>query len=198
MALLLSAMQTFVRPRDLANSKAWRMIRCTPFQVFSSSWIAISSSRARLEAAADADVEPLGVLAEHDEIHVLRPAPLQRAEPLVQQLDGAVVREQVEFEARAEKDVTSVAVVGNARIPERADEHGVELAQVIVPVRRDGHTGLQVVIGAPGQVLHVERPPEAIARRRQHLHRFRGDFLSNSVAGDYRYAHLWSLSRDRR
>ena len=43
-ALLLSAMQTFVRPRAFANANACLTIRFTPLNVFSSSWIAISSS----------------------------------------------------------------------------------------------------------------------------------------------------------
>ena len=104
-------------------------MRCTPLQVLSSSWIAISSSVPGLEAAADADVQPFGVLAEHDEVDVRRAAPLQRAEPLVEQLDRPVVDVEIELEARAEQDVARVAVVGHARIAERADEDRVELPQ---------------------------------------------------------------------
>ena len=104
------------------------MIRFTPLKVFSSSWIAISSSVPGLEAAADADVEPLGVLPEHDEVDVLRAAVLQRTEPLVEELHRPVVDVEVELEARAEQDVARVAVVGRARIAERADEDRVEAA----------------------------------------------------------------------
>ena len=86
---------------------------------------------ARLEAAADADVEPFGVLAEHDEVDVVRRAVLQRAEPLVEQPDRPVVDVEIELEARAEQDVARVAVVGHARIAERADEDGVELSRSI-------------------------------------------------------------------
>ena len=127
MALLLSAMHTLVRPRAAANSKAWRMMRCTPLQVLISSWIATSSVGAGLEAAADADVDALGVLAEHDEVDVGAAAALQRAEPVVEQLHRPVVDVEIELEAGAEQDVAGVAVVGHARVAERADEHRVEL-----------------------------------------------------------------------
>ena len=40
--------------------------------------------RARLEPAADADVDALGVLAEHDEVDVLASAVLERRQPIVQ------------------------------------------------------------------------------------------------------------------
>ena len=72
MALLLSAMHTRVSPWAAAYSKAWRMMRCTPFQVLISSWMATSSVGAGLEAPADADVDALGVLAEHHEVDVGR------------------------------------------------------------------------------------------------------------------------------
>ena len=91
---------------------------------------------ARLEAAADADVEPLGVLAKHDEVHVGRVASLQ-ADTVARasSLHRAVVHVEVELEASAEQDVARVAIVRHARIAERADEDRVELvAQHGVPV----------------------------------------------------------------
>ena len=71
MALLLSAMHTFVSPRAFANSKAWRTMRLHALagvDLFLDRDLVLG---ARLEAAADADVEPLGVLAEDDEVDVL-------------------------------------------------------------------------------------------------------------------------------
>ena len=65
-------------------------------------------------------------------------AVLERAQPLVEQLHRPVVDVEIELEARAEQDVARVAVVGHARIAERADEDRVEVvAQHVVAVRRD-------------------------------------------------------------
>ena len=84
---------------------------------------------AGLEAPADADIEPLGVLAEDDEVDVVWPAVLERTETLVEQPHRPVVDVEVELEARAEQDVARVAIVGHARIAKRADEDRVEAAQ---------------------------------------------------------------------
>ena len=81
--------------------------------------------RACLEPSADADVQPLGVLPEHDEVHVGAGPILQRAQPVVEQADGPVVDVQVELEARAQKNVARVPIVRNTGIAERADQHGV-------------------------------------------------------------------------
>ena len=56
--------------------------------------------------------------------------------------------------------------------------------QRVVAVRRDGDAGLEEVVGAPRQVLELERPPEDLADARQHLHRFGGDVFPDAVAGD--------------
>ena len=111
---------------------------------------------AGLEAAADADVHAFGVLAEHDEVDVVAAAILERAQAIVEQPHRAVVDVEIELEAGAEQDVARVAVVGDARIAERADEDRVELAQQLVAVGRQRLAGLQVVIGAPRQMLELE------------------------------------------
>ena len=74
---------------------------------------------AGLEAAADADIQPFGVLAEDDEVHVGRCASLQRAEPLVEQPDRAVVHVEVQLEAGPEQDVARVAIVRDPRVAQR-------------------------------------------------------------------------------
>ena len=71
-------------------------------------------------------------------------AALERAEPLVEQLHRPVVDVEIELEARAEQDVARVAVVGHARIAERADEDRVELPRSsVVAVRRNRDAGLR-------------------------------------------------------
>ena len=144
---------------------------------------------AGLEPAADADIEPLGVLAKDDEVDVGRAAVLERAETLVEEAHRPVVDVEVELEARAEEDVARVAIVGHARIAQRADENRVEPAQEIVAARRHRHAGLQVVVGAPRQVLEVEPPSEPLADRRQHFDGLGGDVLADAVAGDECDAH---------
>ena len=57
-------------------------------------------------------------------------------------------------------------------------------AEHVVAVGRDRDAGLEEVVGAPRQVLELERPAEHFADTRQHFHRFGGDFLADAVARD--------------
>jgi hypothetical protein len=90
-----------------------------------------------------------------------------------------------------------VAVVGHARIAERADEDRLEVvAQHLVAVGRQGLTRLQVVIGAPRQLHQVEPAAEHVAGGLQNLERFGGDVFADSVAGDDRNRHFfWPRAR---
>src|SRR5262249_37655791 len=149
--------------------------------------------RSRLEAAADADVQPFGVLAEHDEVDIGRASILQWTQTLVEQTHRAIVDVQVELEARAEQNIASMTVVGNARGAERADEHGVELVtQHRVPVRRNGDARLQIVIGAPGQDVEVEPAAEDLRNPVEDLDCFCGDLDANPVAWNDCYSHVAS------
>ena len=112
--------------------------------------------RTGLEAAADANVEALGVLAEDDEVHVGGRPVLQRTQPLVEQPDRTIVHVQVELEPRAEQDVARMAIVGHARIAERADEHRVELPEQRVAVFRNRDARREEVVGAPRQRLDLD------------------------------------------
>ena len=141
---------------------------------------------AGLEAPADADIHAFGVLAEHDEVDVLPAAILERAEAIVEQADRPVVHIEIELEAGAEQDVARVTVVGDARIAERADEDRVELAQHLVAVGGQRLAGLQVVIGAPRQMLEIEAAAERVADGLQDFHSFRRDVLADPVSGDDR------------
>ncbi len=115
MALLLSAMQSRVRPvasrvlERVAQDAVHPLVGVDLFLEGHFVW------RPGLEAAADANVQPLGVLAEHHEIHVGRRPVLQRTQTLVEQPDRPVVHVQVELEARAEQDVAGMPVVGHTR-----------------------------------------------------------------------------------
>ena len=140
------------------------------------------------------DIHAFGVLAEHDEVDVLPAAILERAQAIVEQAHRPVVHIEIELEARAEKDVAGVTVVGDARIAERADEDRVELAQHLVAVGGQRLAGLQVVIGAPRQMLEIEAAAERLADRLQDLDRFRRDVLADPVAGDDRNTILFGTA----
>src|SRR5262249_43340925 len=82
---------------------------------------------AGLEPPANADVETLRVLTKHKEVHVGRPASLQRTQPLVEESDRAIVDVEIQLEAGPEQNVASVPVVGHAGITECPDEDRIEL-----------------------------------------------------------------------
>ncbi len=86
-------------------------------RVFTSSLMATSSRRAALELPAHADVDALGVLAEDDEVDVLRAPALERDEAVAERADGADVRVEVEAEAQAEQDVAGVLEPGTRGSP---------------------------------------------------------------------------------
>src|SRR6185436_12479876 len=135
---------------------------------------------ARLEAAADTDVETFRVLAKHDEVHVSGRAILQRTESSIEQPHGTIVDVEVELEASAEQDVACVPVVRHARIAERANQNRIEGAQKIVTTRRDGLTCREVMIGAPRQVMELHA-----AKCLQHLDSLSDDLRPDAIARDY-------------
>ena len=193
MALLLSAMHTFVSPRA---RRELERVTDDPVDALAGVELLLDGDLvvgARLEASADADVEPFGVLAEHHEVDVLRLAALERAQPLVEQLHRAVVDVEVELEARAEQDVARVAVVGHAWIAERADEDGVELAQQIVAVGRDRDAGRKIMVRTPGQ-LSIQTAARTIAGRVDGVHRLSSNFFADAVAGNHCDSHRLHLT----
>ena len=135
---------------------------------------------AGLEAAAHAHIDPFGVLAEHDEVHVAARPVLQRAQPVVQQLDGPIVDVQIQLEAGAKEDVAGMAVIRHPRVPQRAHQNRVNRSERVVAAWRNRHAGLQIVVGAPRQFLEFEA-----ANGAEHLDRLRGHLAADAVAGDH-------------
>ena len=145
---------------------------------------------ASLETAADAGIDAFGVLTEHDEADVGRPAALQRAESLVEQRHRPIVHVQVERDPHAEQDVASVTVVGDAWIADGAEEDGIEVpGQLRVAIGGKGDSGGQKVIGAVRQRLDLDLPTEGISHRAQDLDDFGGDVATDAVAGNERDSH---------
>jgi hypothetical protein len=138
--------------------------------------------RAGLEAAADADVHALRVLAKDDEVDVLPAAVFQRRETIVDQADRAEVDVEIERKARAEQDVAGRAVIGHARVAKRAEQDCAELvAQHVVPVRRNGDACREEMVGAPGQRLEVECLAGNVTHGLEDLDRFGRDFLPDAI-----------------
>ena len=131
------------------------------------------------KAAARADIQAFGVLAEHDEVDVAPAAVLQRTETIVEQTDRAIVHVQIELEPRPQEDVARVAIVGHARIAERADEDRVEGAQRVVAAGWNGDAGLEVIVGAPRQRLELEA-----AEGRENGNDFGHDVPADPVPGN--------------
>ena len=164
-ALALSLMHSFLR-RPRAASNAARRMRSTPLRVLTSSLMAISSARALLEVAADAGVEALGVLAEHEHVDVRRALALERRQPLVEQPHRAQVDVEVELEAQAEQDVARVHLLGHARIAERAEQdRRVVIAQLLDRALGQRGAVAQPALGAPVELDQLERPPQRGRRR---------------------------------
>src|SRR5207237_9632176 len=144
-----------------------------------------------LEAPADADVKALGVLAEHDKVHVLRHAILKRTQPLVEQLHRPIFDVEIELEPRPEQDLARVPIVGDAGIAERADEDRIEVvAQHRVAAWRHRDAGLEKIVRSPGQVLELERAAEHLADAREHFQGFGCDLFAYPVTGDDRELHV--------
>ena len=80
-------------------------------------------------------------------------------------LTGRWLTIEIELEPGTEQDVARVPVVGYARVAQRAEEDGVELPQRVVAVRRHRNARLEIVVGAPRQVLEIETPAKGFGDR---------------------------------
>src|SRR5271165_5608311 len=82
----------------------------------------------QLEVAAHIGVHTLGVLPDDRKVDVASCDVLQRAQRSVEQAYGTDIGVKVHLEAHAQQDFFGVDVGGHARIAQRADEDGVEIA----------------------------------------------------------------------
>src|SRR5262249_15931268 len=80
-----------------------------------------------LEVSAHKAVEPLGVFANDHEIHVPRAPAFQRAQPVVEHLDGPEVYVEVEPGPDPEQDIGGVLVIGNSWVTKRSGQDGIIL-----------------------------------------------------------------------
>ena len=112
---------------------------------------------ALLEEAADADVEPLGVLAKDDQADVAFGAVAKRGQTIVEQFHRPGVDVEIELEAQAQQNVGGVLIDGHARVAQRAEEDGVEF----IAKHFDGAGGQrdafpEVLVGAPVELDELD------------------------------------------
>src|SRR6185295_11754388 len=144
---------------------------------------------AGFEATTDADVDAFRVLSKHDEVHVFRATAFQRTESIVDESDRPEINKEIQIEPRGEENVTSGAIIGDARIAERAEQNGVEAPQQVEPAGRHRDAGLEKVVRAPRQLLELERSSRSRRDGFENLDCFCCDFLADPVAGNDRYTH---------
>ena len=136
---------------------------------------------------AGASVKPLVVFAHDNEIDVFRFFALQRAEPLVEQLDRAKVDVLLQLEAQPQQD----ALLEDARLdvgmPDRAEQDGRELPQVIRRAVGQRLVGSHVAFAAEVELGVVELEAELLPGGVEHLDVFTGDFRACAIAANDGY-----------
>ena len=144
--------------------------------------------RALVLEAAHAGVEALGVLADDDEVDVLRPLVLEGAVDVGVELDRAQVDVLVELEAQAEEDALLQDAGRDVGVADGAEEDGVELAQLVDGAVGERFAGAQVAFAA--EVVGGRLVGEAgrVGGGLQDLEAFADDFGACAVAGDYCYS----------
>ena len=138
-----------------------------------------------LEKAAGANVDAFRVFAEDDKTNVVADAIFERGKVFMEKFGGAGVDKEIEFEAKAEKDVSSVLIGRNTRIPERAEEDGIEfIAEHFDSALRERNVLAEILIGGP---IELDKFDGATAFRGGGLEggdTHGSDFFADAVAGD--------------
>ncbi len=107
---------------------------------------------------------PFGVLAEDDEVDVLRAPPFERDHAVGERLDRADVGVEIEPETHAEENVARVLVRRNAGVAEGPEQDGAGLVlDALGDLLRVGGAVSQVAFGAEVEVPQVERQAPSVA-----------------------------------
>ena len=121
-----------------------------------------------LELPPHPHVDPLGGLPEHHEIHVPRPPPLQRHEPIRQRAARPHVGEKVVPLAHPEEDVPGMLHPGNPRIPQRPQQHRRALPlDRHAHLRRERRPIPQVALRSQIQLPEIQREPALLPHKLQ-------------------------------
>ena len=124
-------------------SNAQRMQRSQPLRVYTADLRGDFVGRVLLQEAADAAVQVFGVLADDDEVDVLRSLAGQRGFDAGEQLHRAQIDVLIELEPQLQQQAFFEDAGRHVGMADRAEEHGVELSQFVgaalgsvSPVRR--------------------------------------------------------------
>ena len=113
------------------------------------------------------------------------PRPLSGTRRSLERADRADVRVEVEAEAQAEEDVARVLERRDARIAERAEEHGARLARdALAHLRGVGGAVPQVAIGAEIELPEVERQAARVPVELENARGLGDDLGADAVARD--------------
>ena len=145
--------------RRRARSNANRMTRSVPCRVNIAACIGHFVRPAWVEQTADLRVLALGVLAHDDEVDFAGLPAGQRAAHAGVEHGRPHARVLIEAAADRQQQTVQRDVVLQSRIADRAEEDRVERTQPVERVGRHHAAVLEVVVGAPGELLPLE--PEA-------------------------------------
>ena len=136
--------------------------------------------------AVHAGVGVLGVLADDEHVHVIRPLALQRAEALLEELDRAQVHVQIEVEAAARDDAVLDLAGLTAGIADGAEVDGAGLLGLLEHGVGEGLAVLKEVVAADGQLVLLQGEAEDVGRGVGDLEGLLGDLGADAVAADDR------------
>ena len=135
--------------------------------------------------AADLRVLALGVLADDDEVDVAAFRFRERRLDSRIEIRRANVRVLIEGAPDRQQQTVERGVIGNLRVPDRAQQDRVAWLEQIDRSRRHHAAPAEEVVGAPVEVLkceaHIVLPGDAL----EDAFRLRNDFLADTIAGDH-------------
>ena len=140
--------------------------------------------RALAEEPAGARVKPFGILADHDEVNVLRLPVLQRAIHAGIKLDGPKVDVLIQFEAQPQQQALLEDSGLDVRMADRAQEDGVQAAEFLQGRIGQNLAGPQIAFSAEIVLHRFVLDIVLLAGRRHDLQRFAGHFRPGTVSWD--------------
>ena len=139
--------------------------------------------RALFEIATHATVEILRVLADDDEVDVLRAASGQRRLDAGEQFHRAKIDVLIEFEPQFEKQALLENTGGDLRVADGAEEDRVLAAEQVEAALGNDLAGLEIAVAAPVERFDLISDAVEPRNRLEHLHRLGRDLGARSVSG---------------
>ena len=140
--------------------------------------------RALIDATADVGVLALGVFAKHEHVDRAGGLASQRAVHAVVQIRGTETDALIEAPANREEQPVQRDVVLDSGMPDRAEQHRVELRQFIEELGRSHPSVGEVVIGPPRKLGPLDARADFRDSGLGGAHRFASDFGTDAVSGN--------------